>query len=116
MTTVNWTGQREMRNAIQRYGDGCYNVAADIMEYYAPQIEADAQETAPWTDRTGDARAGLFTEVFFEETRIILVLAHLMEYGVYLETKYAGRYAIIWPTIQGYALEIFGAIIDSVES
>ncbi|MDQ7034353.1 MAG: hypothetical protein Q9P01_05810, partial [Anaerolineae bacterium] len=36
-----------------------------------------------------------------------LYLSHgLVDYGIYLETKYAGRYAIIWPTIQRHLPEI----------
>lgn len=60
-----------------------------------------AKQNAPWTDRTGNARAGLFSKAravnggeSFE-----LIVAHSMSYGLWLEIRFSGKYAIIQPTI-----------------
>lgn len=65
-----------------------------------------AKENAPWEDRTGDARAGLDTDVSIEGHRIIWELYHTVEYGLYLETKYNARDAIIMPTLEMFAPKV----------
>jgi len=74
-----------------------------VAEYYAPILENYAKTNAPWTDRTANARQSLHT--FVEELSrnvVALYLSHGMNYGIHLETRYAGRYAIIWPTIEAH--------------
>lgn len=74
-----------------------------VAEYYAPILESYAKTNAPWTDRTANARQSLHT--FVEElsrNAVALYLSHGMNYGIHLETRYAGKYAIIWPTIAAH--------------
>lgn len=65
----------------------------------AEDIEAWCKANAPWQDRTGDARERLHATV--EETGPIgtIVIAHGVEYGIWLEIAHQGRYAIIAPAI-----------------
>ena len=79
----------------------------DALDDFADQVESYAKKNAPWQDITGDARAGLFTDVFTEGTDVILALAHSVDYGVWLETIQNGEYAIIMPTLEAFAGEIF---------
>jgi len=79
------------------------NQAEDI----APDIRDYARQNAPWTDQTGDARAGLDTEVDDEGDEIVITLFHSVEYGIWLETIQSGRFAIIMPTLEAFASEIF---------
>ena len=65
----------------------------------APQIENWLKDNAPWTDRTGNARQALYAEVIPAIGEIVILLSHGVDYGFYLETKYAGRYAVIAPAI-----------------
>lgn len=61
---------------------------------------------ARWTDRTGNARNGLSTEVEWKPKELHAIrLFHRMWYGIFLETRWAGRYAIILPTIQKFGPE-----------
>lgn len=55
--------------------------------------------TAPWTDRTGAARSGLNAEVQVSTNSVQLILFHSVFYGVFLETRWGGRYAVIRPSI-----------------
>lgn len=64
-----------------------------------------AQANATWTDRTGVARAGLSYEVLEEGTPTV-VFFHTASYGVWLEIRWSGKYAIIVPTIEKFGPEM----------
>lgn len=75
-----------------------------IARRWAPEIENYMKSNAPWTDRTGNARQGLHTEVnHVVGSMVEIILAHGVEYGYWLEVKGAGAYAIVNP-----ALDVFG--------
>ena len=81
-------------------------------------MEAEAKANAPWRDDTGAARTGLQGSSSASGNTITITLSHAMEYGQWLELKWpvdqpppdldgfdlefleAGRYAILWPTIE----------------
>lgn len=65
-----------------------------------------ARENAPWEDRTGDARAGLDVEVRWEGQVIVWEMFHSVDYGLYLETRWNGKFAIIMPTLEQFAAQI----------
>jgi len=85
-----------------------------VATYWSAVFEADAKEQARWTDRTGHARQRLFTliETLANDT-VALYLAHGVEYGKYLEQKNAGRYSIIWPTIEMH-LDAIRRMLDGI--
>lgn len=68
-------------------------------ERYAGIAESEAKANAPWTDRTGNARNGIGSAVYEEGDQIVLALYHQVPYGIYLEVKSSGKYAVIMPTI-----------------
>lgn len=75
-----------------------------VLNYEAPNVQGYAQSNAPWQDQTGNARQGLKARP--ERSGSILTgaeysieLFHTMPYGIYLETRWSGKYAIIKPTI-----------------
>lgn len=76
---------------------------AAIMLQRAPQIRGWLQVNAPWKDHTGNARQTLNTFVVELADAIVVTLTHGMDYGIYLETKNAGRYAIIAPGVDYWA-------------
>lgn len=68
------------------------------------QMETWAKNNAPWTDRTGLARANLKAHVSFDNTDTLMMsLSHHMYYGVFLELCNAGKYAILESAINQYA-------------
>jgi hypothetical protein len=73
-----------------------------LAQYFAARIEAFAKQTAPWTDQTGNARQGLTARAFREATAVTIVLFHQAVYGIWLEVKNAGRYAIILRTLEAH--------------
>jgi hypothetical protein len=87
-------------------------LAFDAMEAKA---ETYARTNAPWTDRTGNARAGLFAKhqaIPMVEHR--LVVYHTMPYGYWLEVRWSGRYAIIGPTVFHTAPELAKLVTAAV--
>ncbi len=66
----------------------------------AARGESLAKTSAPWTDRTGAARAGLqgSDEVTGDQAQV--VLAYNVDYGIWLDLANQGRYATVIPTLQ----------------
>lgn len=73
----------------------------------AQEILAYAKANAPWTDRTGNARNGLDVDVYHSNGEVVLDLFHTVDYGQWLETIQSGDLAIIMPTLERFAAEVF---------
>jgi hypothetical protein len=71
---------------------------------------------APWKDRTGHARQGLFHDVVFVDDQIRLRYAHTVEYGVQLEQGYSGKYAELEPRVKEHAPEFLAQAERIVKS
>lgn len=105
---IDWGGTDErMIKAMETYAQAVLKAVRQVADYWSPVMETSAKEKAPWVDRTGNARQSLHSWV--EELSgdvVALYLAHGVYYGISLERKYAGRYAIIWPTIETHLPQI----------
>jgi len=99
--SVRWTGVEEIKRGFEEYGRSVLWAVKQVALYWQAVFVEYAIANAPWTDHTSNARQTLhaWIEELSNDT-VRLYLSHGMDYGVFLETKYAGRYAIIWPTIQ----------------
>lgn len=74
-----------------------------LAQRYAAEIEAWMKDNAPWTDRTGNARQTLYSEAErLVEGAVEIVLAHGMEYGIFLELSNGGTYAVIGPALDTF--------------
>jgi len=90
------------------YASAIHRGVKAIVDRWAPEIENWMKQNAPWTDRTGNARQTLHTEV--EEVvdeMVEIIMAHGVYYGIYLELCNAGRYAIINPALDHFAPKIW---------
>lgn len=72
----------------------------------ADDLEQYMQDNAPWEDQTGDARDGLGVDLSEESEGLVLTLYHTVEYGIWLEVRYSGEFAIILPTIESQGPEM----------
>lgn len=71
-----------------------------VFDSYESVAETYARSNAPWTDRTGNARAGLFAQHDAEPMVVHrLTIYGTMPYTYWLEVRWSGRYAIIGPTL-----------------
>lgn len=73
---------------------------ADKANEFADELVQYAKDNAPWEDRSGDARAGLDSAVTASNGELEIDLYHTVDYGIWLEVRWGGRYAIIIPTIE----------------
>lgn len=86
-----------------------------VLEFYQEQVEQWMRENAGWEDRTGAARDGLKASV--ERTKLLeyqLTVYHSVDYGIWLEVRWNGRYAILQPAVEHWGpflmqeMEVFG--------
>lgn len=85
------------------------SIAAATMGF-AQEVENYAKEHASWDDRTGDARAGLTAKGEQRLTKYTIHLYHTVDYGIWLEIRWDGKYAIILPTIEHMGHELMGRL------
>lgn len=82
-----------------------------VLAYKAPQVEAHMKTNAPWEDQTGNARQGLRAEAYdLGGDQKGIILYHQVPYGIWLEVKNSGEYAIILPTIQVMGPEVMASL------
>jgi hypothetical protein len=81
------------------------DVAVEALDY--------AKANAPWGDRTGDAREGLDSDVYWEGHTIVWDMFHTVDYGLYLETRWNAKYAIIMPTLEMFSNQIGRGMSES---
>lgn len=63
-----------------------------------------------WTNRTGQAAARMFTQGIKEDNVVGWLMAHAVQYGVYLEKANNRRYQSIRPIIQRFAGRYLAAV------
>lgn len=80
------------------------------MAYYEPQVENYAKINAPWQDQTTNARNGLVATSGKEGGTHYIVLAHQVPYGIWLEVRWSGKYAIIMPTVDVFGPKVMGTL------
>lgn len=97
---MGWRLEGDMEAKLNQVGPNVKRGMVAAANYVAPLAEAHMKQTAPWTDRSGDARNGLKAKVVVAPNLVAIVLYHSVPYGVWLEIKNGGKYAVIDPTIQ----------------
>lgn len=96
----------ELRTHLGQFAQLLLEATLDLARYFAAKIEAYAKTHAPWTDRTGNARQGLFARAYRVASSVIIVLSHKMSYGIWLEVAHSGKYAIILKTLERHYGEV----------
>jgi len=87
-----------------------------VFDVFSASVESEMRMNAPWTDQTGAARAGL-RAIHNAQPMVSheLVAYHSVHYGVWLEVRWNGRYAIIGPTLGPVSRELRQALIAAVQ-
>lgn len=105
----------ELAAAVDKYGDRVLTATAAVAQYVAAEMENTAKATATWTDRTGNARSGLFgtAEADFAAKIVTLYLSHgaTIDYATTLELGHGGRFAVIARTMQAH----YGELMDMLQ-
>lgn len=95
-----------LRPTLNDFEDDIPDIIDLVCEYWATRAVTDMRTGARWTDRTTAARNGLSARSFPEEDGATLVMWHSVSYGIWLEIRWSGRYAIIGPTMNAIAPQV----------
>lgn len=106
---VIWSAQRptDLAARVDDYGAAFRAALLRLASYFAARIETAAKQTAPWTDRTGNARQGLRAFAEAAGASVVITLVHSVAYGIFLELK---GFAVIQPTLESFYGPLANAI------
>ena len=115
-TVARRTGIILDRNDLERSIPGLVpfldRAIAGAMKYHEAPAENYMKVNAPWKDRTTNARNGLAARYqgANDKGQHEMVLFHQVDYGIWLEIKNDGEYAIILPTIQEFGPKVMDTL------
>ena len=107
-----WKG--DLSGNLQTLGARTKNRMVATARYIAPQIQSDMRTNAPWQDQTSNARNGLFAVVVVSTNAVSIVLYHSVPYGIWLELRWSGKYAIITPSLAKWGPKFFALLAKAV--
>lgn len=102
--TFQWE-DRGLTLGLAEFPTKLHNRLDQLIDAASARGEADMKLKAPWKDRTGAARAGLFTASIKEALpgglrRYSIIFGHTVDYGIYLETIQNGKWQVIMPVLK----------------
>lgn len=118
--------EQQLIPAIRKYGQDVLVAVQAVANYWGQSVQDEARLSANWTDRTANARGGLFfavdgfgldtitgtvtpdaksqmSDVAVESgdaNTLVITLGHTVFYGRFLETSNGGKYAVVMSTIE----------------
>jgi hypothetical protein len=104
---MRWEGVQQFNQGFTDYERRVNQAVFQVGQYWAAVFEEYAKIHGPWEDQTSNARQSLhgFVEQLSGDT-VRIYLSGGVFYQIWLEVKWQGRYAIIWPTIERHLEEI----------
>lgn len=99
-----------LEQGVKRYKETLVQALLKLALYWSPQIETEAKASKPWVDRTGNAASGLRGRAERVDDNVYIYLFHTLDYGKWLEIRWAGRWAIIMPTLEKYHTPIMESV------
>ena len=104
-----WQGLAATADWLEATGWKVVGNIRENAELLKDEMVAWAKSNAPWEDRTGAARRELQGAVVWnDDTHFTIFLGHGNEiyYGIWLEVRWGGKYAIILPTLHHFAPQL----------
>lgn len=96
-------------DTVERIKRAVDEMTDEAFEACAQQMESYAKLNAPWQNRTGNARRSLTGVTSLEPLGVKeAAITGGMEYSPSLELEHDGRYSILFPTVTGFAPNVFG--------
>jgi len=111
--SIKW-GKDTLRPSLAEFDKKAEKAILMVFQYWAVKASSEMRQNAKWTDRTGNARNGLQAIGAGVDGRFILNFVHTMDYGVWLEIRWSGRYAIIGPTMASVAPRLAVMVAQAV--
>lgn len=103
-----------LRPTLNRFDENVARGVALAFKWGENRAEQYAKVNAPWEDQTGNARNGLTARYTRSGKTHRLTLFHRVNYGIWLEVRFSGRYAIIMPTLKAIRGELLQVVAASV--
>jgi hypothetical protein len=110
--SIKVTGVGRVNHNLDRLDDQMKNAVGRIFQYFAQVAENEMKVGARWTDRTGVARSGLVAEASDDGRSFTLNLASMASYGIWLEIRWSGKYAIVGPVMDHVGPQLAKMIAD----
>ncbi len=111
---VAWQGLEGIADSVLDVTDKLMEDIKQGAENLKDEMVQYMKTHAVWEDQTGNAREGLQgTVVWEDDTHFTIMLGHGADiyYGIWLEVRYGGRFAIVTPTVQQFAPQMGAKII-----
>lgn len=100
----------ELLNSLSTFNARMDRGITAATAYHASRATAYARDNAPWTDRTSNARNGLFSTAERDFPIYRIIVAHSVPYGIWLETRWSGKFQIIRPTVAHEGPELMATV------
>jgi hypothetical protein len=90
--------------------------AAFVLMKNAAPAENWMKTNAPWTDQTTNARNGLSARYAGSSGGVhTMVLFHQVDYGIWLEVRWEGKYAIIDPALKEWGPRVMQDLVNLLD-
>lgn len=97
-----WEGDLNEQR-LQQIGPTIKRAMVAAATKVAPEGESWMKANANWRDQTGNARNGLGGRTSISKNKVAIIFYHSVPYGIWLEVRWDGRYAIILPAVERFA-------------
>ena len=114
-TTVDWQGddfETLVRRELEVQEQELHRVSYQTLRSMSAVAEVYMKNNASWTDRTGNARQGLYTEVNEIVNGAEMRLSHGVWYGIFLELAHQSDYAIVLPAYEYFGAELMRVLLE----
>lgn len=88
-------------------------VVTQIFQYFSGLAENEMKAGARWTDRTSNARSGLASDSQSQGNEFTLYFVSMASYGIWLEIRWSGKYAIVGPVMNSVGPRLAQMIADT---
>lgn len=100
-TGIVWrSSPADMAKRVETYKRNLLAAVFRLAQEWAKQMADEMRATHPWINQTGEAERKLFGRAFRLVAGAVIAIGHGVDYGIYLERRWSGRYAVVMPTIQ----------------
>jgi hypothetical protein len=111
--SIRVSGATEVVNNLGKLDDEMKRAVERIFQYFAQVAENEMKTGARWTDQTGVARSGLVAQADNDGESFTLNMASMASYGIWLEIRWSGKYAIVGPVMEQISTRIARMIADT---
>lgn len=90
---------RELKEKVNDLPEKVERAIFAAIEFQRAPAESHLRSSAKWTDRTSNARNKLHAVTEHSGGSHQLIMAHGVPYGIWLEVRWSGRFAVIEPAV-----------------